>query len=248
MARYIALTCEALARPVYAAAADSPHTVNVLLFKQGLHNRPKGLRATLQEQIDAIEPGSCDAVLLAYGLCGTATVGLTSRHAPLVLPRAHDCITLFLGSRERYGEEFLRHPGTYWYSVDYMERQEPGAAVALGAAGIADEEDQYEQYVQKYGQETADALIEEIRSWSRHYTRAAFIDLELSDGGVYAERAEAKAAKEGWCFERMTGDSRLMRMLIHGDWPEEEFLVVPAGQAIAQSYKDSIVKAVAPAG
>jgi hypothetical protein len=245
MARYIALTCEALARSVYAAAAVSPHTVSVQLFKQGLHNRPKGLRATLQEQIDAIEPGSCDAVLLAYGMCGTATVGLTARHAPLVLPRAHDCITLYLGSRRRYNEEFLRHPGTYWYSLDYMERQEKGASVALGAASIGDDEEQYEQYVQKYGQETADMLMEEIRSWSRHYTRAAFIDLELNDGGVYAERAQAKAEKEGWVFERMQGDTRLMRMLIHGDWDPEEFLVVPPGQAIAQSYGDSVVKAVA---
>lgn len=244
MARYLALTCEALARPVYAAAATSPHTVTVRLFKQGLHNRPKALRHTLQDEIDAIEPGSCDAILLAYGMCGMATVGLTARHAPLVLPRAHDCITLYLGSRERYNDEFLRQPGTYWYSIDYMERQEPGASVSLGAANIADEEEQYEQYVQKYGQETADALMEEIRSWSRHYTRAAFIDLELSDGGIYAERAAAKAAKEGWQFERMTGDTRLMRMLVHGEWAEEEFLVVPAGQAIAQSYKDSIVKAV----
>ena len=168
MARYIALTCEALARPVYAAAAGSPHTINVRLFKQGLHNRPKGLRATLQEEIDAIEPGSCDAILLAYGMCGTATVGLTARHAPLVLPHAHDCITLYLGSRQRYNEEFMRHPGTYWYSVDYMERQEPGAGAAMGAAGIGEEEEQYEQYIQKYGQETADMLMEEIRSWSRH--------------------------------------------------------------------------------
>ena len=58
MARYLALTCEALARPVYAAAAVSPHTVNVRLFKQGLHNRPKGLRVTLQDEIDAIPQAS----------------------------------------------------------------------------------------------------------------------------------------------------------------------------------------------
>ncbi len=57
MARYLALTCEALARPVYAAAAVSPHTVNVRLFKQGLHNRPKGLRVTLQDEIDAVPQG-----------------------------------------------------------------------------------------------------------------------------------------------------------------------------------------------
>ncbi|MFN8465380.1 MAG: DUF1638 domain-containing protein, partial [Caldilineaceae bacterium] len=244
MARYLALTCEALARPVYAAAAVSPHTVNVRLFKQGLHNRPKGLRVTLQDEIDAVPEGEWDAILLAYGMCGTATVGLASRHTPLVLPRAHDCITLYLGSRQRYNDEFMRHPGTYWYSVDYMERQEKGAAVALGAAGLADDEEQYEQYVQKYGQETADMLMEEIRSWSRHYTRATFIDLELNDGGIYAERAQEKAAKEGWVFERMQGDTRLMRMLMHGEWDPEEFLVVPPGKAIGQSYKDDIVKAV----
>jgi hypothetical protein len=244
MARYLALTCEALARPVYAAAAVSPHTINVRLFKQGLHNRPKGLRVTLQDEIDAVPQGEWDAILLAYGMCGTATVGLTARHTRLVLPRAHDCITLYLGSRQRYNDEFLRHPGTYWYSVDYMERQEKGAAVALGAAGIADDEEQYEQYVQKYGQETADMLMEEIRSWSRHYTRATFIDLELSDGGIYAERAQEKAAKEGWVFERLQGDTRLMRMLMHGEWDPEEFLIVPPGQAIRQSYKDDIVKAI----
>ena len=67
-------------------------------------------------------------------MCGTATVGLTARHAPLVLPRAHDCITLYLGSRQRYNEEFMRHPGTYWYSVDYMERQEPGASRGAGSS------------------------------------------------------------------------------------------------------------------
>ena len=68
MARYIALTCEALARPVYAAAATSPHTVSVRLLKQGLHNRPKSLRRTLQEEIEAITADQCDAVLLAYGI------------------------------------------------------------------------------------------------------------------------------------------------------------------------------------
>ncbi|MBK8050202.1 MAG: hypothetical protein IPK16_25730 [Anaerolineales bacterium] len=54
MARYLALTCEALARSVYAAAATSPHTVTIELFRQGLHNTPKLLRHTLQDQIDAV--------------------------------------------------------------------------------------------------------------------------------------------------------------------------------------------------
>jgi hypothetical protein len=244
MARYLALTCEALSRSIYAAAARTSHTVTLRLFHQGLHNRPKNLRHVLQDEIDAVEPGAYDAILLAYGMCGLSTVGLTARDTPIVLPRAHDCITLYLGSRQRYDEEFARHPGTYWYSVDYMERQEKGASVALGAAGIAEQEDQYEAWVQKWGQETADMLIEEMRRWSQHYTRAAFIDMGLGDTAPYERLAQAKAEKEGWVYERKQGNPRLLQMLIEGEWAPTEFLVVPPGHAVRQSFEDELVVAV----
>ncbi len=243
MARYLALTCEALARTVYAAAARTPHTVTVRLFRQGLHNRPKGLRQTLQEEIDTVEAGIYDAILLAYGMCGLATVALSARHTPIVTPRAHDCITLYLGSRARYDQEFARHPGTYWYSVDYMERQEPGASTALGAAGLEQESEQYEKWVEKWGKETADSLLEEMRGWSRHYTRAAFIDMGQGDAAPFEQMARDKAQQEGWLFERMAGNPRLLMMLLAGEWPEDEFLFVPPGHTIQQSHGDSLVKA-----
>lgn len=244
MQHFIALTCEALARTVYAIAAESPHTISTRLFKQGLHNHPKNLRVVLQEQIDAIAPGECDAILLVYGICGTSTVGLATQHTPLVLPRAHDCITLYLGSGERYQQEFERHPGTYWYSVDYMERAEDQNNVALGAAGIEAEAAQYEEYVRKFGQETADMLIEEMRSWSRHYTRAAFIDTGLGDATRFETLAQEKAEREGWVFERLAGNRRLLEMLVNGEWAEDEFLVVPPGHAVKQTYHERLIEAV----
>ncbi len=244
MSHYIALTCEALARSIYAQAAQTTHTVTIQRYRQGLHNRPKNLREVLQSQIDAIQPGDCDAILLVYGMCGTATVGLATHHTPLVVPRAHDCITLYLGSRQRYQEEFEQHPGTYWYSVDYMERQDDAAKVALGAAGLAEIESEYEKYVQKFGQETADMLIEEMKKWSAHYTRAVFIDMGLGDSEPFAEMVRQKAEQEGWVFERKAGNHRLLTMLIHGEWPEDEFLVVPPGHRIEQSYQAGLVKAV----
>jgi hypothetical protein len=244
MKHYLALTCTALARSVYAAAAASPHTVTVTLLEQGLHNRPKNLRVILQEQIDALPAAEYDAVLLAYGLCGAATAGLIARDTPLVLPRAHDCITLYLGSRERYLAEFEKHPGTYWYSVDYMERQDPANSVGLGAAGIEANESEYEKYVAKFGVETADMLMEELRRWSQHYTRAAFIDTGLGNPEPFEQEARQKAEREGWVFERVTGDRRLMNMLIAGDWPESEFLVVPPGHTVQQAADERIVRAV----
>ncbi|MBK8027048.1 MAG: DUF1638 domain-containing protein [Chloroflexi bacterium] len=242
--QFLALTCEALARMAYSLAAVSNHTITIQLFRQGLHNRPKNLRAVLQEQIDAVPSMTYDAILLAYGMCGNSTVGLTARDTPLVIPRVHDCISLYLGSHEQYKAEFEQHPGTYWFSVDYMERQEKGAAVALGAAGIADQEDQYETYVAKFGKETADALMEEMRRWSQHYTRAVFIDTGCGHSEVYEQRAADKADREQWVFERRTGNNRLLKMLIEGDWVEHEILVVPPHCRIEQTGGGGLIRAV----
>lgn len=243
MAHYIALACEALARSVYASAASTPHTVTVRLLRQGLHDTPNKLRDTLQAQIDAVGPDECDAILLAYGLCGMAAVGLVARHTPLVIARAHDCITLYLGSGQRYQEEFERHPGTYWYSVDYLERNKDGTSVALGAADMGMTEDLYEEYVQKYGKAKADYLMEVMGQWVKHYTRAVFIDTGLGDSSTFEQMAREKAERHGWVFERKEGDRRLVEMLVGGEWPEDTFLVVPPGYTIVQSIRDGLMRA-----
>ena len=175
-------------------------------------------------------------------MCGTSTVGLVARQTPLVIPRAHDCITLYLGSKDRFQREFEQHPGTYWYSVDYLERQSESNPVALGAVGIVDEEKQYAEFLAKYGEENAKMLIEEMRTWSQHYTRAAFIDTGFGDTARYEQMARDKAARENWVFERMQGNNRLLRMLVNGEWTDDEFLVVPPGHVIRQAYGDGLVR------
>lgn len=247
MNHYIALTCEALARSIYAIAAEAPHTISVRLYRQGLHNTPKKLRETLQKQIDTIQPGECDAILLVYGMCGTSTLGLTARHTPLVIPRTHDCIALYLGSHQRYLEQFRAHPGTYWYSLDYMERSEPGSNAGLGATQIGVMDEVYEEYVAKYGQDNADYLMEVMGEWGKHYERAVYIELGGGDGTAFEQLARDQAERRGWTFERMTGDRRMLRMLVHGDWAEDEFLVVPPGHVIQQSGDETALIVARPA-
>jgi hypothetical protein len=243
MTHYVVLTCAALARSVYAAAAVAAPVMSVRLFDQGLHNAPCNLRSRLQMAIDAIEPGECDAILLAYGICGNGTLGLTARHTPIVIPRAHDCITLYLGSRQLYQQEFDAYPGTFWYSQDYRERNPSSSAVALGAASIQVGEAIYQEYVEKYGQENADYLMEAMGEWDKHYDRAVFIDTGLGDGSAYEQQAREQAEQRGWRFERRIGDRGIVNRLLDGNWSEDEFLIVPPGYHISRGDSSQLILA-----
>ena len=99
--RLQAITCDMLLRPVEHLAASSPHDVIVGRLSAALHVEPATLRERIQAKVDSADP-EAEAIVLAYGLCGGATAGVQARDIPLVLPRAHDCATIFLGSRERY--------------------------------------------------------------------------------------------------------------------------------------------------
>lgn len=237
------LTCEALARPVYFAAAHSPHTIDVQLLRRGLHNQPPHLRASLQSAVDACEGQPYGAITLAYGLCGKALEGLQARSIPLVIPRAHDCITLFLGSRARYQQQFDQFPGTYWYSQDYIERDDgSGSALSMGAASLGDVQTEYEGYVQKFGKDNADYLMEVMGAWQKHYQRAVYLDTGLNDSGAVEDIARAEADRRGWSFERIPADLVLVRRLLHGDW-DADFLVIQPGQRVRMSLDDDILAA-----
>ena len=247
--RILTLACEVLSRAAYLAAARSPHVVDVRLNQRGLHDNPPNLRALLQTQLDEIG-APYEAVVLAYGLCGAATAGLRAVHVPVVVPRAHDCITLFLGSRERYAAESAAHPGTYWYVQDYLERTSDGSAFAgVGAASDAAARATYAEYVEKFGSDNADYLMEVLGGWSEHYDRAAFVDLGVGTGAAEAEaEARQQATSRGWAFERVAGELSLIRRLIDGDWDPADYLVLQPGESIAMSYDEGVVRAVAAGG
>jgi hypothetical protein len=243
--RYKCLTCDALTRPVYLCAAHSPHVIDVELIERGMHIQPAKLRNHLQSLIDQSEGCGYDALLFAYGLCGQATAGLAARSIPLVIPRAHDCITLFLGSRQRYTDEFINHPGTYWYSQDYIERDDgTGASLSIGSDLDTDLQATYVAYVEKYGKDNADYLMQVMGAWQKHYNRAVFIDIGIGDGSRVENTARQEAERRGWSFERMAGDIVLIRRLLEGVWThdsDEDYLLVPPGQSVTMTNREDVI-------
>jgi Protein of unknown function (DUF1638) len=244
--RLLALTCEVLARSVYLCAARSPHVVDVRLNRRGLHDEPPNLRSILQAEIDEVD-APYDAIVLAYGLCGGATAGLHAGAIQLVVPRAHDCITLFLGDRARYQAEFTANPGTYWYVQDYLERTDDGSAFGgVGAVSDAAARATYEEYVAKYGEDNAAYLMETLGGWSSHYRRAAFVEMGVAapEATATAEaRARGDADRRGWEFAKLVGDLLLVRRLIDGAWDPADFLVLQPGERLAMSYDERVIRA-----
>jgi hypothetical protein len=234
------LGCEALARAIYLCAARSPHIIDLEILRLGLHKDPDDLRRRLQARIDAASGQECDALVMVYGLCGQSTAGLTAGDVPLVIPRAHDCITLFLGARQRYHEQFTQCPGTYWYALDYIERSDGSTTLSLGSEADQDIRAEYDEYVAKYGEDNANYLMEVMGAWRNHYQRAAFIDMGVGDSTAVEAKARDEAARRGWTFERLAGDLILIRRLLEGDW-ETDFLILQPGQTIAMTYDEEVV-------
>jgi hypothetical protein len=242
--RLLAISCDILTRPVYFFAARSPHSVDVVKLSAALHAEPLTLRERIQEQVDAAAP-EVDAIVLAYGLCGGATAGLLARHAPIVLARAHDCVTIFLGDRARYQAEHEATPGTYWYLQDQVERGNDLKGWLLGdAARAEDAAATRADYVARFGADNADYLMEMLGEWSTRYERGAFLDTGLAPAEHIAERARQEAERRGWRYERTLADLRLVRRLLFGEW-DDDFQVIQPGERLERSYDEDVLRAAA---
>ena len=237
--RLLLVGCGVLVRELSDAIARSPHLVDAQYLPAGLHDTgAKPMRESIQDAVDAAEGKSYDAILLGYALCGTGLAGVRARSIPLVLPRAHDCITLLMGSREVYQQYFDAHPGTYFRSVGWVERADELVEQVAGmgmASGL-------EELVEKYGEEDGQYLYRELMSYKRSYSRLTFISTGLEVNDSFQQSAQAEAAARGWAFEELTGSLALFRRLLSGDW-QDDFLMVPPHHRIVATYNDDIVAA-----
>jgi hypothetical protein len=194
----------------------------------------------LQAAIDATDPAFYNAILLAYGLCNYGVRGLHAE-LPLVLPRAHDCITLLLGSRQRYAEYFVANPGTFYKSPGWIERDsDPNANPASITARLGMSRDR-QALAAQYGEENADFLMATLGDWLHCYRKVAFIDTGVGDTAGYLKTVADLAHEKDWEMERVRGSRALLDGLLAGQWPAEDFLVLAPGETIAASWDDDIV-------
>ena len=227
------ISCEVLYREMCAAVAHSPHQVDLEFLPKGLHDLGgESMRARLQEAADRVDATRYDAVLLGYALCGNGVAGLVSRTLPLVIPRAHDCIALLMGGRDRYRNYFENHPGVFFRSTGWLERGQDLDQATLYTL---------EALIARYGEDNGRYLFEQFNGYQRNYRQLAYIATGLEPDGSFEQQAREEAARRGWQFETIRGDLRLFERLVAGDWDEDDFLMVPPGWRVKATYDGGIV-------
>lgn len=190
----------------------------------GLHVNPTSLKAALQEAIDAAA-GEADTIILGYGFCSMAVVGLRANGCALVVPHVDDCISIFLGSRDAYASQVKGEPGTYYLTKGWIE---------VGDTPFSE----YDRLVEKYGAARADRLI---RLSIKHYTRLALIDTGRSaasgidDMAPYREYTRRLAERWDLRFEEIQGSNVLVRKMLFGPW-DDDFVVVPPGETLTYQH------------
>jgi hypothetical protein len=191
-----------------------PDEVSFEVLDFGLHLRPEGLRKVLQERIDEAS-SSADVLLLGYGLCSMAVVGLQAKTAHLVIPRVDDCIAIFLGSCAAYKKQAKQEPGTYYLTKGWIE-----------AGDTPFEEHKF--LIEKYGEEKAKRMTGLML---KNYKRLAFINTGQYEIERYHAYARQIAEQFNLRFEEIEGSSALVKKMVFGPW-DDEFVIVEPGQTV----------------
>ena len=240
------ICCDVFTRIACDLVAKSENIVDLEFMPMLAHVEPEKLRYAIQEKLLQTEQSArvYDAIILGFGLCGNATIGLSSE-IEMVIPRAHDCCTLFMGSKERFLAEFGNALSTRWLTTGYYER----TMAANTGYPLYDTQDNYKtsveymEFLDQYDPETAEYLWETLHPKIETH-ESVYINIDGYEHNNARERYSELMESMDIAVRVCQGDTSMLKALVDGDWDEQRFLRVPPGQKIAGVYDmDEVMKA-----
>lgn len=202
------------------------------------HNDTNNLRSLIQAKINETSDDHTH-ILLFYGLCGNGLAGISSRRHTLVLPRAHDCCTILLGSRDRFAEHFGENLSAEWTSNTYFEKKGWGSMAdnrGLEQLGLNMTR---EEYITHYGEEDGAYLWETLQPKSS--PEVIFIRVPETENEKMEAAVRKEAVERDKSFRLLEGSLNLLKKHLLGEW-DQDFLVVPPEGEIQPSYDENVMQ------
>ena len=177
-----------------------------------LHKFPERLQRQLQGEIDKCE--DAENILLMYGYCGNAVLGLSSRRARLIVPKMDDCISLLLGGNER--RKKLNQEGrSYYFTKGWMDSD----------SGITTE---YNRCVMKYGYDKSNMVF---KLMLKGYKSFDVIDTGVDQLPDLIEAAQEFAGILDLEHKVVEGTLDVLYKALCGQW-DEDFVIVEPGEKV----------------
>ena len=214
MKRLKVIACEVAFRELCLCASQSNNIIDFTFMPRKLHIvGDKKMQQSLQDEIDKVDDSKYDAILLAYGLCGCGVVGLKSK-LPIVIPKADNCVSFFLGSKEKYTDIKTHYPKAFYFTSGWLERE-----IVPNSGNTSENFASYK------------SMIDDV----------IFINNGVGNIDRYKKEVEeiSKSLKTS-CTE-IDGDNSLLLNLLNGDWNENDFTVVLPNHQIIATNDDNII-------
>lgn len=184
------------------------HRLNmkVIWVDRKLHSSPDRLHQKLQGLIDEYQ--QAEEILLTYGLCGNAVLGLCSRNARLILNKADDCICQLRS---------LRSPqkGCYYLTREWTVDQE---AIVQ----------QCEAVYQMYGNETGSGILHEMYG---EYHTLVILDTPAYDADKIRGYVDKASEYTGMCVKTEKGNLDILANLLLGNYGSGH-IILQAGKKV----------------
>lgn len=214
------IACESIQPELTAILRETGAEADVVYLPQDLHRHPENIPAAIKQAIQDAANSDYDEIVLGYGLCSNAVVGIVAPRSRVIIPRVHDCIGMYLGSLEQYRKRFAECPGTYYLTTGWIN---------LGKDPLTIMQEIYTPRVGPNEAETA------MREELAHYSKIAFIESEWApDLERCRQKARENAAYFNLDYEEVKGDSSLLRKIVTGPYEEPEFVIVESGCPVPQ--------------
>lgn len=208
----VLIACSMLRDELEKSLKDKNASLDIVWMEKALHEKPEILRRALQEEIDNQQDR--EAIILAYGLCGNAVLGLRSEKTALVIPKYDDCIHLLRSTgpcgRPEVDSRCLYFTRGWIESDRFILRQ-------------------FRDYRIKYGEQKAARIVRRLLG---NYRGIRLIDTGAYDTALYADRLRDDAAYLGLGLGVVPGTRRVLDKLASGNF-DSEFCVIPPGREVA---------------
>ena len=186
-------------------------------LEAGLHNYAQRLTDALAASVNKAD-GNFDPIILGYGLCGNAVLGLSTRKSTLIIPKADDCIAMMLGSTQAYQALLKEHPGTYFLSRGWVDSR-----ITLL--------DEFKELTERYGESRA---LWVQKKMFQNYEHLVYVETDTASSAAQETIAKSAAAHMDLSYRKITGTSELLHALVNGPW-DHRFIISPPGREITLS-------------